>query len=1095
MSFKTTEDWEEGVEEAAYDDISSFDKWLEENKEKVDNLSSLGFSDEEVQEALRPEYTEFVRKRITEIQEFVNREDYKDIIIEMLANPFDGDRLFEEAKATALILDELEEPDEDRTKILLDRYANFFGKGGKVGCPYGGYLSVKEYEDNYIYIPKSYHCIPQILKKLYDVDVREDLDPFGITTRKARSQCKKYDIECPEFYRPDKRNCTLDGNTTFKISRNSHGKQIGKPKIFLVPTDKINYYHAVLVKSNADHKSIDYKYIMSRVQFYVDEELTIKEQRIHRSMQVDNTDCPVIMYDFETYVDDEKKKLKIKNKDGSFKELQIKVMHPIGVSYQRILPNMEKIGRFVGKNCHEDLLNHVFDMKEKKIYMYAYNAGKFDTLFFKRIKGVKFTKQIKCAGRVKSLTVEKEDNDTKIILRDLKDYFPGLHLGAALKAFKCKPKIEFDIIDKPYEWFMDEKNKEWIPYMDQDVDSISELFLKANEYIKRFGYDIRDNVTISGMSWKLLMKNSYNMRTINIPNHISLSLFIRNAIYGGRTMSYKRVFKDGEMISLDANSLYPSAMNKYWYPAGNIKLIKNRKEFLELLGGKKGKDGKGYNRKLLIAEVTVIVPNNKMILFPYRTKEKGGKLIYRCGKIQGVYTSVELLDLYKDGGKIVKFHRGVYWTKKCKYFKGFTNYLYDERNKLKKEGNSFEHVIKIVLNSLYGKHQQKIDKTTSFSNSPTHKRTKYFGNTRSKKLANGQYELTTNYENFKETKPYHISAFILSYSRHIMNNIIRKIGSENIYYGDTDSIYVNVNCLDKIPEFLKNGLGYFKNDYGDKYIDEALFVGIKRYLVRFNDGSFKAKFNGINFAFKGKGSEDKNKTILMNYFASSDKNLYSTFRKFYEDLLDEKNISKAVFQKRWRRTNIGCYVYTDKFYYNCGMEGRGKYVNNIFIPIGYDENKPIVPLFKGDFNLDEYYGKGKDLIKNDFVVNQHGLFSAHPLLAEKENTVRKVDTIRTSFIKKGDEIMYRNKRKNYLINKYGNTGKEGPDGEYEMVITLSKDQKEKYPLSELLPDKLCKYLVSYIKLSMLYKSGVIKDKSELAEIKKLMSDYLANIHN
>ena len=68
------------------------------------------------------------------------------------------------------------------------------------------------------------------------------------------------------------------------------------------------------------------------------------------------------------------------------------------------------------------------------------------------------------------------------------------------------------------------------------------------------------------------------------------------------------------------------------------------------------------------------------------------------------------------------------------------------------------------------------------------------------KLPNGNHIVKFKKDNglesdndVKNTLPSHLGAFILSNSKRIMNNFIREINgfyNNSIYYGDTDSVYI-----------------------------------------------------------------------------------------------------------------------------------------------------------------------------------------------------------------------------------------------------------------------------------------------------------------
>ena len=93
----------------------------------------------------------------------------------------------------------------------------------------------------------------------------------------------------------------------------------------------------------------------------------------------------------------------------------------------------------------------------------------------------------------------------------------------------------------------------------------------------------------------------------------------------------------------------------------------------------------------------------------------------------------------------------------------------------------------------------------------------------------------------KITLPSHLGAFILGNSKRIMNNFIREINgfyNNSIYYGDTDSLYIEKkhwDVLDKANLVGKN-LCQGKNDYKTGGIFYGFFLAPKiKYVLTIDD--------------------------------------------------------------------------------------------------------------------------------------------------------------------------------------------------------------------------------------------------------------------
>ena len=138
----------------------------------------------------------------------------------------------------------------------------------------------------------------------------------------------------------------------------------------------------------------------------------------------------------------------------------------------------------------------------------------------------------------------------------------------------------------------------------------------------------------------------------------------------------------------------------------------------------------------------------------------------------------------------------------------------------------------------------------------------------------------------KNTLPSHSGAFILSNSKRIMNNFIREINgfyNNSIYYGDTDSLYIEKkywDVLDKAKLVGKN-LCQGKNDYKTGGIFYGLFLAPKvKYVLTIDDYGIIQQ----HMTFKG--------------FIDSKRFLD---RSQYFDMLDDKKIT-AMLPRSWKKS-------------------------------------------------------------------------------------------------------------------------------------------------------------------------------------------------
>ena len=138
----------------------------------------------------------------------------------------------------------------------------------------------------------------------------------------------------------------------------------------------------------------------------------------------------------------------------------------------------------------------------------------------------------------------------------------------------------------------------------------------------------------------------------------------------------------------------------------------------------------------------------------------------------------------------------------------------------------------------------------------------------------------------KNTLPCHLGAFILSNSKRIMNNFIREINgfyNNSIYYGDTDSLYIEKTYCDVLDKanLVGENLCQGKNDYKTGVIFYGLFLAPKiKYCLTINELGIIEQ----HMTFKGFNDSKR----LLN-------------RSQYFDMLDGKKIT-AMLPRSWKKS-------------------------------------------------------------------------------------------------------------------------------------------------------------------------------------------------
>ena len=225
-----------------------------------------------------------------------------------------------------------------------------------------------------------------------------------------------------------------------------------------------------------------------------------------------------------------------------------------------------------------------------------------------------------------------------------------------------------------------------------------------------------------------------------------------------------------------------------------------------------------------------------------------------------------------------------------------------------------QRLVKLIMNSLYGVQIRKDIDQSYKCKSQRWMETEYDENVLDYwKLPNGNYIVKLKKDDglegdndVKNTLPSHLGAFILSNSKRLMNNFIREINgfyNNSIYYGDTDSLYIEKkywDVLDKANLVGKN-LCQGKNDYKSGGIFYGLFLAPKiKYCLTFNE------LGVIEQHMTFKGFNDSK--ILLD-------------RSQYFDMLDGKKIS-AMLPRSWKKSfNNGIVIPTKMRHCNTCKDG------------------------------------------------------------------------------------------------------------------------------------------------------------------------------
>lgn len=379
-----------------------------------------------------------------------------------------------------------------------------------------------------------------------------------------------------------------------------------------------------------------------------------------------------------------------------------------------------------------------------------------------------------------------------------------------------------------------ERKKEIIEYLKEDVLTLQEsMDVFSNLILKEYDYNIHHSFSLSSISFNIFRKKFYDINKYPIfKNTRYEEEFLEKAYIGGINEVFKPLLIKG--FSYDINSLYPFSMTKD-LPIGKGKYIDDLSNI-------------DKDTWFGFAKVIVKAPYQKRPVLPLKVD---GKVLLPYGEWCGIYFSEEIKNAEKFGYTFeylegYQFNRGP-------VTKTFSETLYKNRLSYEKE-HPMNMIIKLLLNSLYGRFGMKILKTNKkiinidqfdyynttydiiFSNSLEQDTVfiEYLFKSSINKQKLSQKERLKEYD---VNTAIHIAAAITAYSRiHMTQYII----NENVYYTDTDSIYTT----EKLEgHFIGNQLGQMKLE---NKILKGVFIVPKTYYFINSLYQKIVKFKGFN---------------------------------------------------------------------------------------------------------------------------------------------------------------------------------------------------------------------------------------------------------
>lgn len=367
---------------------------------------------------------------------------------------------------------------------------------------------------------------------------------------------------------------------------------------------------------------------------------------------------------------------------------------------------------------------------------------------------------------------------TLIILSSTNFYAQSLKsLGDIFKL----PKLDFEH-GREIDMSNPQDREDAITYCRRDVEILTKAIVSFLEFIARedlgpFG------MTVAGQAFTAFRHRFIREGQIMIHSNPMALEVERRAYAGGRNECFRLGRIPDEITVCDINSMYPYVMKEKLYPT---KLVT-------------------HWRTATIEQVIGAIQDDYLIVCDARvtTDEpiyhvKKDRLIFPVGDFWTALTTPELLEGFSRG--IITEVKNVCLYEPGNIFEAYVSFFYQSRLEAKAAGDAVhDHLFKIFLNSLYGKFGQKnanwdlVDEADPEEIGMYHVYNHSTGEHDWYKVFGGGVFLKNNDEDDMEAFNSFpaIAAHVTGYARMLIWEVMEAAGRENVYYTDTDSVFVN----------------------------------------------------------------------------------------------------------------------------------------------------------------------------------------------------------------------------------------------------------------------------------------------------------------
>ena len=422
------------------------------------------------------------------------------------------------------------------------------------------------------------------------------------------------------------------------------------------------------------------------------------------------------------------------------------------------------------------VLSHAKD--KKKLYLIAHNQN-FDFIILNGFKELE-----KRGWKLETWIIDanlfyvrfRKEGKTIVVIDTLNLFkFSVKALGEAVGLEKLK--VDFNKASE----------RELSVYCRRDVEIIKEMFLSYLKFLVEHNLG-NFKWTIASQAFTAF-KHRFMRHKIYIHDNWEVIELERKTYRGGRCEAFFLGEIRGNVYDLDVNSLYPFVMIKHEYPT---KLIKHGKSLsIEALK-------RFLSKYCVIAHVLIKTPEPVFGV-------KRERLIFPVGQFHAYLCTNELKYALEKGYIQKVYEYAVY--EKAPIFKEYVQFFYDLKAYYSKTGDKVRRTLtKLFMNSLYGKFGQHNENFIELDNEGCGDyRVEIFYNERTKERA---LIINLGEKRYLKVKGHSeamdsfvaIAAEVTANARMHLWYLMQKAGRENVYYCDTDSVFVNENGFKRLKD-------------------------------------------------------------------------------------------------------------------------------------------------------------------------------------------------------------------------------------------------------------------------------------------------------